>query len=107
MPLIKESRETLEKLLAEQAPVAVASQPRTAGKNPRAIRRDGFVPATVYGKTQSPESFQVPAKDFSTIYKKGQRVFTLEHLGGLKVVAKQIGYHTLSFELENVEFQVI
>ncbi|HEY9731864.1 MAG TPA: 50S ribosomal protein L25 [Drouetiella sp.] len=36
-------------------------------KTPRAIRRDGFVPATLYGPGQDSESVQVEAKEFSRL----------------------------------------
>ncbi|MBI2812519.1 MAG: 50S ribosomal protein L25 [Candidatus Melainabacteria bacterium] len=36
-------------------------------KKPRALRRDGFVPATLYGPGQDSESVQVEAKEFSRL----------------------------------------
>ncbi len=37
------------------------------GKKPRQLRRDGFVPATLYGPGQDSENVQVDAKEFSRL----------------------------------------
>lgn len=108
MPIINNTKQELTELLASQSAMAIeGSQARVAGQNPRMVRREGFIPATVYGNVEAPVSLQLPVKAFSLAYQRGQRVFTLPHLNGLQVVAKQVSYHTLSHAIENVEFQVL
>ncbi|MFM7468611.1 MAG: hypothetical protein ACKO37_03820 [Vampirovibrionales bacterium] len=108
MPIINNTKQELTELLASQAPMVLeGSQERVAGQNPRMVRREGFIPATLYGNVEAPVSFQLPVKEFTLAYRRGQRVFTVPHLNGLQVVAKQVSYHTLSHAIENIEFQVL
>lgn len=49
----------------------ISVQPRTVtGKKVRVLRKDGVLPANVYGKQMTSIAVQLPAKDFAELYKK-------------------------------------
>jgi ribosomal protein L25 (general stress protein Ctc) len=81
----------------------LTAQERDTARNPRQLRTDGFIPATIYGKGFGPLSIQVPTKPFYMAYRDGADLFELEGVG---VIAKahQVQIHSTSHEILNIEF---
>jgi ribosomal protein L25 (general stress protein Ctc) len=73
--------------------------------NPRQLRSNGLLPATVYGKNFPSRSIQLPKKEFTRLYNTGARFFQLDGVN-LTVKVQQVQYDHLSLELLNVEFMV-
>ena len=48
----------------------VKIEAREQGKNPRQLREEGFLPATIYAKGQESVSVQMNKRDFINVYKK-------------------------------------
>jgi large subunit ribosomal protein L25 len=80
-----------------------------AGKGiARALRRDGFVPAVIYGDKKEPVTIAVPSNDINTEYNKGQMFITLcdmdvegkKHL----VLARDIQLHPVTDRVLHADF---
>ncbi len=82
---------------------------REQGKNPRQIRRSGFLPGSIYGKGMDAKNIQVNTHEFELLYKKNQDSTWEISLGSEKFNAKiqelQLNYATNEFL--NVEFSVL
>lgn len=81
--------------------------PRNFDLNPRKVRAENRVPATVYSKTVGPYSIEVPTKAFYMAWRDGQKRFTLKGVEGSKdIVAKiqTVQTHPVSDQVLNIEF---
>lgn len=74
-------------------------------RNPRQLRSNGLIPATVYGKGMEPKSIQIDGKHFTISYSRGARLFKLGSLG-LTAKAHQVQIHSYKRYVQNVEFLV-
>ena len=77
---------------ATETPTKLEAQERDTARNPRQLRKDGLIPATIYGKGFGPLSVQVITKPFYMAYRDGADLFDLEGLG-LVVKAHQVQIH--------------
>lgn len=74
----------------------------------RALRREGRLPAVLYGKGQEPVSFAISHKDFMVAYKKGgfnNKLVDIK-VGGKSyhVLAREIQVHPVTDVPEHVDF---
>ncbi len=90
--------------------VKLAAQPRErAGKGAsRAVRREGRVPAVVYGEKQAPELVSLDPRDVvREMHKTGffTRVFDIE-VGGraIRALARDVQFHPVTDKPEHVDF---
>ena len=81
----------------------IEAQERDTSRNPRQLRADGLIPATVYGKNVEAKSVQVPSHIFTQAFLKGNKDYELQGLG-LTVKAHQIQIHPVSRHILNIEF---
>jgi large subunit ribosomal protein L25 len=77
-------------------------------KKPKALRREGQIPATLYGPEIEAQSIQLNAKDFSKVpFEDYNRLITLkgdqEHEALIKTVQKDF----ITREVQNIEFYKI
>jgi large subunit ribosomal protein L25 len=98
----------MEKKMVET--VKLAAQPRErAGKGAsRAVRREGRVPAVVYGEKQAPELVSLDPRDVvREMHKTGffTRVFDIE-VGGraIRALARDVQFHPVTDKPEHVDF---
>ena len=49
--------------------ITIEAQERDTAKNPRQLRNDGFLPATIYGKGKDSVSIQIDKRNFLNTYK--------------------------------------
>ena len=89
--------------------VSIKAEKRDENKNPRQVRAEGNLPATVYGKGQESVSVQINAKEFLTEYKKDKdATFELKvdkKSFNVKVQNVQTNYRT--DEKLNVQFVLV
>lgn len=52
--------------------ITIEAQKRDEAKNPRQIRREGFLPATIYGKGKESVSIQLDKRVFINNYKNNK-----------------------------------
>jgi large subunit ribosomal protein L25 len=81
----------------------IEAQERDTSRNPRQLRADGLIPATIYGKGLTPESIQLPGHEFAQAYLKGNDVYELKGLGKA-VKVQQLQIHTVTRDILNIEF---
>ena len=55
--------------MSEQTIVKLAANVREEDKNPRQLRSEGNLPATIYGKGMESKSIQIDAHEFKMAYK--------------------------------------
>lgn len=81
-------------------------QKRDFSKNPRELRRDGIIPATVYGNVKEPVSIQFNAREFRAKYKSVTSIIELkEEKQSFKVLVKNIQVNPINYDdILNVEF---
>jgi large subunit ribosomal protein L25 len=89
----------------------LSAAPRTEfGKGAaRRARRDGLVPAVLYGHGTEPRHLSLPARDFSHIIKSGPNtVITLDLAGGEELaLAKSVVRHPLRDYVEHVDLLLV
>ena len=89
--------------------ITIEAQKRDEAKNPRQLRTEGFLPATVYGKGKESVSIQVDKRAFVNTYKNNKdEVF--------EIVVGSNKYNTVvqKFQVEagtqlpmNIEFKMV
>lgn len=82
---------------------------RDMSVNPRMLRRNGRIPATIYGRGLDPVSIELDQKSFTYLYNT-----QTQHLVSLKnqkettrVLIKNVQQDPITFEILNVEFQQV
>lgn len=85
--------------------VELQAQKRDPELNPRQLRAQGIIPATIYGPNFPAQSIQVEAHKFTQTYLKGSREYKLSDLG-VTAKAHQVQAHTTKRYVQNIEFLV-
>lgn len=82
---------------------------READKNPRQIRSNGFIPATIYGKGMDSRNIQVNTHEFEMAYKNNKEGSWELNLGkekfNVKIQELQMNFSTN--EYLNIEFALV
>jgi ribosomal protein L25 (general stress protein Ctc) len=81
----------------------IEAQERDTSRNPRQLRADGLIPATIYGKNVEAKSIQVPSHVFTQAYLKGNKEYELQGLG-ITATAHQLQIHPVSRAVLNSSF---
>lgn len=87
--------------------IRLSVQPRTevGTRGSRRLRRQGIVPANVYGHKQDPRAIQVPSDAIRGVLHKGARVVDLELEGKVeKALLSEVQWDTFSQHLIHVDF---
>lgn len=89
--------------------VLVKANKRDTELNPRQIRAEGLVTATIYGKGMESVSIQIDSKEFITNYRKDKNaIFQLKiEKETYKAIVKNVQTEAISGKVLNVEFQRI
>jgi large subunit ribosomal protein L25 len=87
----------------------LATEKRVAGKGNNALRREGQIPAILYGRGQEQMPLSLKKDEFQAILrniKSGFLATTLFELdgAGCKAVVKEVQYHPVSYDVEHVDF---
>lgn len=77
-------------------------------KKPRALRREGAIPATLYGPEIEPMNIQLDAKEFSRVpYADYNRLITLKGDQEHEALIKKVQKDFVTREVQNIEFYKI
>jgi large subunit ribosomal protein L25 len=92
--------------------VKIALESRTVlGKKVKTLRRNGVIPATVYGKNVGPLAVQVDARHFQEIYRRAGRTRVIEvTIPGEPMLAAFIHViqrHPVSREIIHIDFHAV
>jgi len=89
--------------------VKVETFERTEGKNPRMLRAEGKLPATVYGKGIESVSIALDSHAFGLVYKNNADAVFEVKAGSktYKAVVQDIQLNYATNEMLNVEFKVV
>ncbi len=89
--------------------IKLNAEKRSEDKNPRQLRSEGILPATLYGKGMDSISIQLNSKDFTQAYKKNaEATFELTiDKKSYKTVAQAVQKNYATNETQSVEFKVI
>ena len=89
--------------------IKLNAEKRNADKNPRQLRAEGLLPATVYGKGQESMSIQVSTKDFTLAYRDNAEAtfeLTVDNKS-YKTVAQAVQKNYATNETQSVEFKLV
>jgi ribosomal protein L25 (general stress protein Ctc) len=91
------------------APIELKSDNRNTTLNPRQLRAEGWVPATLYGPGLPAKSIQIDNHEFLRKYHSDKhRQFVLTGVDGAPTVrVKQIQVHSVSQAILNIEFMPV
>lgn len=89
--------------------IKLNAEKRSEDKNPRQLRSEGILPATLYGKGMDSISIQLNSKDFTQAYKKNaEATFELTiDKKSYKTVAQAVQKNYATNETQSVEFKII
>ena len=95
--------------MSEQTIVKIEAQDRVQDKNPRQLRAEGLLPATVYGKGMNSKSIQINAHEFKMAYKNAPEAVYEIAVGKekFKTVVQAAQMHCSTNTLMNVEFKTV
>ena len=89
--------------------VTIEAQKRDESKNPRQLRTEGFLPATIYGKGKDSVSIQLDRRTFVNAYKNNQ-----DAVYELVVGKEKYNASVQNFQIEagtqspmNIEFKLV
>jgi large subunit ribosomal protein L25 len=92
----------------------LAVQKREAGKKTNQLRREGFIPAILYGKNEGEQSLSVKKDDFQAVLrniKSGLLATTVFELQGegktYKAIVKEVQYQPTSYAIEHIDFAAL
>lgn len=82
---------------------------RNKDLNPRQLRAEGFLPATIYGKGTESISIQLPEKDFYLMYRDNQGSNFMIDVDGknFEVSVQDVQKNYSTNQLLNVEFKIV
>lgn len=89
--------------------ITIEAQKRDEAKNPRQLRNDGFLPATIYGKGKESVSIQVDKRVFVNTYKNNK-----DEVFEIVVGSNKYNASVQNFQVEagtqlpmNIEFKLV
>jgi large subunit ribosomal protein L25 len=87
----------------------INAKKRDTSLNPRQVRAEGLVPATIYGSGMDSVSIQLDAKEFILAYRKDKNaIFELKvDKETYKAIVKKVQVESISDKVLNIEFQRI
>lgn len=97
----------------ENFTIEVTERPALGKNSANRCRREGFIPAVAYHKSEKPLAVQVPLKEFTALASKARRsqVFTFKssssYLNGKAAIVKEIQQDYLKGKVIHVDFQTL
>ena len=95
--------------MSEQTIVKISAENRNMDKNPRQLRSEGILPATVYGKGMDSKSIQINAHEFAMAYKNANEAVYEIAVGKekFKTIVQEAQIHYSTNTIMNVEFKTV
>lgn len=92
----------------------LAVQKREAGKKTNQLRREGFVPAILYGRNQEGQALSVKKEEFQAVIRNmkagllSTTVFELHGEGKAhKAIVKEVQYQPATYDIEHIDFALV
>jgi large subunit ribosomal protein L25 len=92
----------------------LAVKKREAGKKINQLRREGFIPAILYGKNHKGQPVSVKKEEFQTVLRNmqpGVLATTIFELHGEdknhRVLVKEVQYQPATYDIEHIDFAMI
>lgn len=96
--------------MADQLKLALETR-SVVGKNVKKLRRDGILPATVYGKGVGPFNVQLSAREFSDLYRHAGRTrlidVTIPGQANQSVFIHSLQRHPVNRSIIHVDFHAV
>ena len=95
--------------MSEQTIVKIEAKNREQDKNPRQLRAEGLLPATVYGKGMESKSIQINAHEFKMAYKNAEDALYEISVGKdtYKTIVQEAQIQYSDNSILNVEFKLV
>lgn len=95
--------------MSEQTIVKIKADVRAEDKNPRQLRAEGLLPATVYGKGMESKSIQINAHEFKMAYKNAEDALYEISVGKdtYKTIVQEAQIQYSDNSILNVEFKLV
>lgn len=92
----------------KKASIAAESRQDFGSARCRRLRREGYIPAVVYGGTSAPQPLRVKAKDAAEMVKQGRRMVDLETpAGAQKVFVREVQYDATGDRILHIDFHQV
>ena len=94
--------------MAETTIIKLNAKERETDKNPRQIRAQGFIPATVYGKGMDSKNVQICAHEFEMSTRNNRDAVFELNVGSEKynVVIQELQKNYSTNQILNIEFKL-
>lgn len=90
--------------MSDQLTLAAETRDRVGKGASRALRRDGRVPAVIYGQNQEPASIHLEEKALVKALGTGHFMNSVIMVGGTRTLAKDVAFHPVSDRPIHVDF---
>ena len=82
--------------MSEQLTLAAEARDRVGKGASRALRRDGRVPAVIYGQNQAPASVHLEEKELVRALGTGHFMNSVVMVGGVRTLPKDVAFHPVT-----------
>lgn len=90
--------------MSDQLELAAETRDRVGKGASRALRRDGRVPAVIYGNNQTPSSIYLEEKALMKALMTGHFMTSVVTIGGIRTLPKDVTFHPISDRPIHVDF---
>jgi large subunit ribosomal protein L25 len=90
--------------MSEQLTLAAEARDRVGKGASRALRRDGRVPAVIYGQNQAPASVHLEEKALVRALATGHFMTTVVTVAGVRTLPKDVAFHPVTDRPVHVDF---
>jgi large subunit ribosomal protein L25 len=90
--------------MSDQLELAAETRDRVGKGASRALRRDGRVPAVIYGQNQAPQAIHLEEKALTKALMTGHFMNSVILVGGARTVAKDVTLHPVTDRPVHVDF---
>lgn len=90
--------------MSDQLTLAAETRDRVGKGASRALRRDGRVPAVIYGQNQDPTSIHLEEKALTKALSTGHFMNTVVMINGERTLPKDVAFHPVSDRPVHVDF---
>jgi len=90
--------------MSDQMTLAAEARDRVGKGASRALRRDGRVPAVIYGQNQAPAAVHLEEKELVRALGTGHFMNSVVMVGGVRTLPKDVAFHPVSDRPVHVDF---
>jgi len=90
--------------MSEQLTLAAEARDRVGKGASRALRRQGRVPAVIYGQNQAPQSIHLEEKALVRMLNTGHFMNSVVMVGGARTLPKDVAFHPVTDRPTHVDF---